>query len=647
MNNGAFGENFPYSNFHDLNMDWIIKIAKDFLDQYTTIQETIDTGLEDLTEKADTLEGLLQAWYDEHSEDIANQLASATQALGTALTSAISSFNSSAEQKARETIATIPDNYTELSNKVLTLQEAVIYIAEHFDEYVAPQYTKNAGIINIYGDIQQTSNTRFSHIKVPVTGGETIYWSTMKMAVGYPAYGFYDSSNNFFGYYDSGASSGQETGIVIVPFNATYMLLNIDNRNNYNILLHDYSHSEYAKKPVIWYEHIGEVQNGLVGTIQRGDTYTVQYSDVANFKHMKLPVTYADNGKIKVQHSFFQAVNFGKVFFIDSNNKVLDYIDTSRTSGNEIIEVNTMPFNVAYIICNLDNIPKPKYFTATEYTVENYHEKANQWTGKKIVWYGTSISAGGYIGKNNNNAIPQKVAQLLGAEVVNEAIGSSCVHCKLPSRVSASNPYGFYQNFEKVSRCLTNSTEELEWIVDHWNTEGLWNVGTVSEMTPELSQQILSNGYETKIDNYLNVNNFPDLFIIEHGYNDVWNSMEQQDQFYQTYGNSYLYSYRAGMNFIIERILSYNPRAKIILLSHYTAGGNTATDRDVAIMQEVVADSWDMPMLKQWEKLGWTTTNNVNRKGHWLQNGGSYEWVATEKLVLEIVNYLKYETSVK
>ena len=27
MNGGAFGENFPYSNFHDLNMDWIIKIA--------------------------------------------------------------------------------------------------------------------------------------------------------------------------------------------------------------------------------------------------------------------------------------------------------------------------------------------------------------------------------------------------------------------------------------------------------------------------------------------------------------------------------------------------------------------------------------------------------------------------------------------
>lgn len=33
MNIGAFGENFPYTNFHDLNLDWIIqemKTEKDF-----------------------------------------------------------------------------------------------------------------------------------------------------------------------------------------------------------------------------------------------------------------------------------------------------------------------------------------------------------------------------------------------------------------------------------------------------------------------------------------------------------------------------------------------------------------------------------------------------------------------------------------
>ena len=119
MNTGAFGEGFPYTNFHNLNMDWIVKIAKDFLDQYTNIQQTIDNGLTDLDNKAESLENLLQEWYDTHSEDIANQLRDALSDLDQELTENIASFDSHAEQKARETIASIPDDYTALSNTVV------------------------------------------------------------------------------------------------------------------------------------------------------------------------------------------------------------------------------------------------------------------------------------------------------------------------------------------------------------------------------------------------------------------------------------------------------------------------------------------------------------------------------------------------
>lgn len=116
MNNGAFGENFPYSNFHDLNMDWIIKIAKDFLDQYTHIQETIDNGLDALDEKATNLEALLQDWYDTHSEDIANQLASALADIRAELASSISAFDTQAQAIVNEVIQSIPADYTALSN---------------------------------------------------------------------------------------------------------------------------------------------------------------------------------------------------------------------------------------------------------------------------------------------------------------------------------------------------------------------------------------------------------------------------------------------------------------------------------------------------------------------------------------------------
>jgi len=39
------GENFPYTNFHDLNMDWIIKIVKDFSVQYPEIIEDLNNKM--------------------------------------------------------------------------------------------------------------------------------------------------------------------------------------------------------------------------------------------------------------------------------------------------------------------------------------------------------------------------------------------------------------------------------------------------------------------------------------------------------------------------------------------------------------------------------------------------------------------------
>ena len=136
MNIGAFGENFPYTNFHDLNLDWIVKIAKDFLDQYTHLQETIEQGLtdiddkttqsiSDLEDKYDALIALLDEWYETHDEDIANALQDALDDLANALTLAVSSFTTQAEAKAQEVIASIPSDYSTLATTVQ--QKALIY----------------------------------------------------------------------------------------------------------------------------------------------------------------------------------------------------------------------------------------------------------------------------------------------------------------------------------------------------------------------------------------------------------------------------------------------------------------------------------------------------------------------------------------
>lgn len=107
-------EQFPYADMQQLNLDWIIKIAKDFLDQYTTIQTTITTGLEDITSTAERLENLLNEWYDTHSQDIADQLADALLTLSTQVTESLGAFTVQAADRAAEAMSSIPSDYTDL-----------------------------------------------------------------------------------------------------------------------------------------------------------------------------------------------------------------------------------------------------------------------------------------------------------------------------------------------------------------------------------------------------------------------------------------------------------------------------------------------------------------------------------------------------
>lgn len=176
------GENFPYTNFHDLNLDWMIKIAKDFLDQYTHIQETIEAGeqaidektaegIADLDAKAEALEGLLQAWYDEHSEDIADELSDALESIGNSLYETINNFNIMADEKAIYAMQTIPDDYLTLYNKYVELLNVYTQLTEgkvnlfNPDDYLNGQYYNTSGVLQSNPAICQTG-------LIPVTAGE-------------------------------------------------------------------------------------------------------------------------------------------------------------------------------------------------------------------------------------------------------------------------------------------------------------------------------------------------------------------------------------------------------------------------------------------------------------------------------------------
>lgn len=203
MNIGAFGENFPYSNFHDLNMDWIVKIAKDFLDQYTHIQETIETGLNDLDTKATNLQNLLQEWYDTHSEDIATQLRDALSSLARETTLRINEFNQSADAKGQAVIASIPEDYTSLARMVGANSAQMNHpFAIHGTlNDMRNTYTSVQGYIDTEGNLQTVQSGTWSTDFINITDFGNKYATVLIHLAQYgnPNVAVYDGDHTYLG----------------------------------------------------------------------------------------------------------------------------------------------------------------------------------------------------------------------------------------------------------------------------------------------------------------------------------------------------------------------------------------------------------------------------------------------------------------
>lgn len=204
-------DNFPYTNFHELNLDWIIKIAKDFLDQYTSIQDTITTGLEDLDAKAVELQNLLDDWYNTHSADIANQLSEALADISTTLTSAIASFNESADAKGAAVIASIPDDYTTLSNLVTTINKWGIIGRNVLNNTIV---TSDNFILTIDPGIYFVTGVNAAYLPTGFSATGTMMIAKSKASTGYLFAMYVDTNGNTAtrnGYYIDANTNGWST----------------------------------------------------------------------------------------------------------------------------------------------------------------------------------------------------------------------------------------------------------------------------------------------------------------------------------------------------------------------------------------------------------------------------------------------------
>ena len=337
------------------------------------------------------------------------------------------------------------------------------------------------------------------------------------------------------------------------------------------------------------------------------------------YKFITYDVSLINELKLKAKYSLY--TNLYVLF--DQNNNVIDRVGFNEiVSFENIVDVGKAT-TIGVTVANEDIDSLEVTFEGVSVISKLYNaEKISYWKNKKIVWLGTSIPAGGLTGFFNDNAYPQRVGKILGATVYNEAIGSSCVHCKNPNLISSSNPYGFISNFEKVSRCLTNSIEEMNWIVNNYNS----SIFTSGKPTSAPNgATIRGYSWENKINKYKNEN--IDLWVIDHGFNDFGYADYLDESKYNEYGKNNLYTFQGAFDFIISKIKDMNPFARIVIIGNY----ENQNRPEVAEYQEKIAKRYSLPLFKAWEVYGWSQ-ETIEPYGKWVadsENSSLYNWVTT------------------
>ena len=366
MNAGAFGENFPYSNFHDLNMDWIIKIAKDFLDQYTHIQEIIETGeenldttisegLQNLADKGQELTEALDTWYNEHSSDISEQLADALQNMTAQMNSNISNINAEAQRIAEQTIASIPADYTALATEVQKIALFAYSALTAYNHATPDTITNGIYVRNQDGAERTNANYKASGF-IDISG-----YTSVNLINCYGC--FYDDTQTFI------SSPGvppeyPSDNTYVIPNNAKYIRISTDLPQTpalYTILdnsittVLDMHNSRFADNiiPLSALQDNGSLENltSIITTKNILDSYTSTVGTFLRTQDGAIRTGYAEfkafTEYIDITDSILIKIANAYMCYYDSNYQFISAVNQADDEYPE--NVYTPPVNAKYI----------------------------------------------------------------------------------------------------------------------------------------------------------------------------------------------------------------------------------------------------------------------------------------------------------
>lgn len=241
----------------------------------------------------------------------------------------------------------------------------------------------------------------------------------------------------------------------------------------------------------------------------------------------------------------------------------------------------------------------------------------------KIVWYGTSIPAGGY---------PLIVGTLLGCTVYNEAVGESLVRLGWGKNCIAegdeidiwgcsSTDTGSFNPMSNtitaLAKSMSASKAEKRYLLD--NLTHFENItGSTLNREVQTDEVIMGYSYEEKLLKYIDSSREDytpvDLIVFDHGHNDL---NPDGDPKWDTYdiANRDKANYWGAMNFLMDIIRKYNPHQNICQISHYQ--GNVDYSANFYKAQQQFAEHWGVPFMELYKLTQMSTSEQVRTSGYW------------------------------